>query len=202
MANLTTAAFLDSVSATRDPDDVVIATMTAGWIWHAHSDNDHDLSYIAPMGSVSAFGHGLTLALPDLNVAVIDGDGSILMNLGSLVSIGGSNASHLLHIVLENGGYAITGGQPLPGSGTTGLVEMALAAGYKGAVRSEDPQDLEAAFESIHEGKGPVMLVVPVEPAFDGTKLAEWTQNEQSRRTLGPPGFKRLRELLASGSGA
>lgn len=202
MAPLTTADFLDSVAATRAPDDVVIATMTAGWMWHAHSQSDHDLSYIAPMGSVSAFGHGLTLARPDLNVIVIDGDGSILMNLGSLVSIGGSSSSHLLHIVLENDGYAITGGQPLPGSGTKGLVEMALAAGYRSAVRSADRADLEAAFERVHAGEGPAMLVVPVEPAFDGTRLAEWTQNEQSRRTLGPPGYKRLRDLLATESAA
>jgi sulfopyruvate decarboxylase subunit beta len=198
MATLSTQDFLDHVSAKRNPDEVVVATMTAGWLWAGHSESDHDLSYIAPMGSVSAFGHGLALARPDLDVIVLDGDGSVLMQLGSLVTVGGSKPGRFLHVVLENDGYAITGGQPLPGTGTQGLVEIALAAGYPHAMRSDDPADLDTALGLIREGEGPVLLAVPVSAAFDGEKLREYTELEQSQKTLGPPGYKALREVLAA----
>lgn len=198
MADLSTPEFLDALSAARGKEDVVIATMTAGFLWSQHSDSERDFAYIAPMGSASSVGLGLSLAQPDLNVIVVDGDGSVLMNMGTLVTIGGSSANHLLHIVLENAGYAITGMQPLPGNGTARLPEIAAAAGYRRATRLEHIAELPEAVEEAHAGAGPILLAVPVAPAFDGNRLAEWTHGPQALKTQGPPGFQNLRKVLAT----
>src|SRR6059058_1686567 len=64
------------------------------------------------MGMASSIGLGLAIARPDLRVVVLDGDGSILMNLGSLATIGLLKPSNLVVVVMDNEEYATTGGQP------------------------------------------------------------------------------------------
>ena len=66
------------------------------------------------MGLASSVGLGLALARPDVRVFVLDGDGSLLMNLGSLATIGLLRPSNLVVIVMDNEEYATTGGQPTP----------------------------------------------------------------------------------------
>ena len=66
------------------------------------------------MGLASSIGLGLALARPDLRVVVLDGDGSLLMNLGSLATIGLLHPPNLVVIVMDNEEYATTGGQPTP----------------------------------------------------------------------------------------
>ena len=66
------------------------------------------------MGLASSIGLGLALARPDIRVFVLDGDGSLLMNLGSLATIGLLQPSNLVVIVMDNEEYATTGGQPTP----------------------------------------------------------------------------------------
>ena len=62
---------------------------------------------------------GIALAKPDTKVILFDGDGSLLMNLGSLVTIGNKAPKNLVHFVMDNGVYATTGGQPGRCSSTT-----------------------------------------------------------------------------------
>jgi thiamine pyrophosphate-dependent acetolactate synthase large subunit-like protein len=66
------------------------------------------------MGLASSIGLGLALARPDLCVFVLDGDGSLLMNLGSLATIGLLHPPNLVVVVMDNEEYATTGGQPTP----------------------------------------------------------------------------------------
>jgi sulfopyruvate decarboxylase subunit beta len=66
------------------------------------------------MGLASSIGLGLALARPDVRVFVLDGDGSLLMNLGSLATIGLLHPPNLVVIVMDNEEYATTGGQPTP----------------------------------------------------------------------------------------
>ena len=63
-------------------------------------------------GMASSIGLGLALARPDLRVFVLDGDGSLLMNLGSLATIGSTTPANLVLIVWDNQDYGTTGGQP------------------------------------------------------------------------------------------
>lgn len=196
MTDRSMSEFLVELSTLRGDRDVVVATMTAGFLLPSYSESDLDLCYIAPMGSASSVGLGLALARPDLGVIVLDGDGSLLMNLGSLVTIGGQAPGRLLHIVLENGGYDMTGGQPLPGRGTRPLPEIAAALGYKRASRWTVPSDLSSAVEAIHDDEGPFLLAIPLTGGFDVADMGELTHTEQSLRTLGPPGYRRLKAAL------
>ena len=95
----------------------------------ANAIPDH-LDIVGCMGSASTIGLGIALARPERRVVVVDGDGSLLMQLGSLVTIAGAAPANLFHFVFENGVYETSGSQPLPAEGRFDLAEMARAAGY------------------------------------------------------------------------
>src|SRR5438552_18464034 len=82
---------------------------------------DH-LDIVGCMGAASTIGLGIALAQPARKVIVVDGDGSLLMQLGSLVTIAGSAPENLFHFVFENGVYETSGCQPLPGEGRFDLM--------------------------------------------------------------------------------
>jgi len=96
------------------------------------------------MGLASSIGLGLALARPDLRVLVLEGDGSLLMNLGSLATIGLLRPPNLVVIVMDNEEYATTGGQPTPTAFGADLEAAARALRVDAStVRSAD--DLGAA---------------------------------------------------------
>ena len=74
-------------------------------------DRDKNFYMIGSMGLASSIGLGLALSKPDEDIVVIDGDGSLLMNMGSLVTIFATNPSNLTWIVIDNGAYGSTGNQ-------------------------------------------------------------------------------------------
>jgi thiamine pyrophosphate-dependent acetolactate synthase large subunit-like protein len=82
------------------------------------------------MGMASSIAHGLALARPDLRVVVLDGDGSLLMNLGSLATEITCDVRNLIHVVWDNGGWEITGGQPAGSAFGVDLEAVARACGY------------------------------------------------------------------------
>lgn len=82
------------------------------------------------MGIASSIGLGLAMARPDLKVIVYDGDGSLLMNLGSLATVALRAPKNLIHIVWDNRSYAMTGGQPTATAYHTDLGVIAKGAGY------------------------------------------------------------------------
>ena len=90
------------------------------------------------MGSVSSIGLGLALARPDLRVVVLDGDGSLLMNLGSLATISAQRPVNLVHIVFDNRMYETTGGQPTHTAAGVNLAAIARAAGLTAVRESSD----------------------------------------------------------------
>jgi sulfopyruvate decarboxylase subunit beta len=195
-------AVLTKLTELREDRDVVIATMTAGMLWPEYSKSDMDLVSMAPMGMASAFGHGVALGRPDLGVIIVDSDGSILMNLGTLVTIGGTQPKKFLHIILENGGYDITGGQSLPGTGTQMIPEFAKSVGYAQASRVADlaefEQALEKAMTDMHNGVGPILLSVVVPKEFDWAVLPSLTQSDKGVKSLGQPGYEHLRDQIAA----
>ena len=81
------------------------------------------------MGKASSFGLGVALARPDIKVVVLDGDGSLLMNLGALVTIAALAPKNLLHVVLQGSTYDTSGGQPTPGQGILDWATVAKGGG-------------------------------------------------------------------------
>jgi len=102
-----------------------------------HRDNFFYLQHA--MGLASSIGLGLALHLPDERVVVLDGDGSVLMNLGTLATLARYRPTNLVHVVFDNGSLLSTGGfDSHTTSGVTDLAAMARAAGIEHVARVSD----------------------------------------------------------------
>src|SRR5438105_9205688 len=111
------------------------------------------------MGLASSIGLGVALARPDVRVIVLDGDGSLLMNLGSLATIGLLQPANLLVIVMDNEEYATTGGQPTPTAHGADLEGAARAMGIVAATTVRSDGELRGA---LGRGPHPVFIVAKV----------------------------------------
>jgi phosphonopyruvate decarboxylase len=151
-------------------DGIIVATMNAGNVnfgLAAVSQNQE----LDPLSKASSMGLGVALAQPDRKVIVLDGDGSLLMNLGTLVTIGNKAPENLYHFVFDNGVYAVTGGQPTPLEGSGNYVEMASGAGYAAVYDFEDTEDLATGIDQALNDKGPVFIRLRIEPEIENTPV-------------------------------
>jgi sulfopyruvate decarboxylase subunit beta len=150
-------------------DAITIVTEQAIGAWRAavaqpaNQIPDH-LDIVGCMGSASTIGLGIALAQPQRKVIVVDGDGSLLMQLGSLVTIAGAAPVNFYHFVFENGVYETSGSQPLPAEGRFELARMAAAAGYAEAVQFDDGTTFAMALPGVLRQRGPVFVSVRTEP--------------------------------------
>jgi sulfopyruvate decarboxylase subunit beta len=94
------------------------------------NDRSKNFYMIGSMGLASSIGLGLALAKPHKDIVVIDGDGSLLMNMGSLVTVFANNPGNLTWIVIDNGAYGSTGNQDTYAQ-KIDLVEIAKSVGFK-----------------------------------------------------------------------
>ncbi len=124
----------------------------------------------AVMGIGSSFALGLSLARPETKVILFDGDGSLLMNLGSLVTVGNKAPKNLYHFVMDNGVYATTGGQYTPGTNPASYTELAKAAGYAACYEFDDLDDFVSQAEAVLGQEGPVMVCVKTVPNIKGPR--------------------------------
>ena len=111
------------------------------------------------MGLATSVGLGLALARPELRVIVLDGDGSLLMNLGSLATIGLLQPANLVVVVMDNEEYATTGGQPTPTADGADLEAAARAMGIVAAATARTKPDLRRAMVG---STGPLFIVAKV----------------------------------------
>ena len=115
------------------------------------------------MGLASSIGLGLAMARRDLHVVVLDGDGSLLMNLGSLATIGWRRPERLTVIVWDNEAYATTGGQDTATKHGADLEAAARAMGIHQAVTVRATRELVAALDRTRREPGPWMILAKVE---------------------------------------
>ncbi|MBV8083502.1 MAG: thiamine pyrophosphate-binding protein, partial [Chloroflexi bacterium] len=134
-------------------DEVAFSVFTACGPWaEASTRPDLDIPFYGAMGKAGAAGLGLALARPDLRVWVLDGDGSLLMNLGTLVTEAAQAPANLVHFVVENGVYGTTGGQPIPGAGAADFAAIARAAGFPRTYAFDDAGELEDGIRAAVSG--------------------------------------------------
>src|SRR5262245_23825696 len=114
------------------------------------------------MGLASPMGLGLALARPELPVVVLDGDGSLLMNLGSLATIGWTLPPNLVVIVWDNGSYGTTGGQDSATAHGADLEAAARAMGISQAGTVRSAAELHALVRRAREDAGPWVIVAKV----------------------------------------
>ncbi|MBW2733919.1 MAG: phosphonopyruvate decarboxylase [Deltaproteobacteria bacterium] len=112
---------------------------------------------VGSMGCAAGFGLGVARAQPKRKVVVLDGDGALLMKLGTLATIGHVRAENLHHVVFDNGAHESTGGQPTS-SPSIDFATMALAAGYRVGETVSEGAAFREAFERHMAQPGPTLL--------------------------------------------
>jgi thiamine pyrophosphate-dependent acetolactate synthase large subunit-like protein len=127
------------------------------------ADKPQHFYMIGSMGIAPAIALGLAHCQPTRKVAVIEGDGNTLMGLGNLAQIAADQPKNLFHVCLDNGAHASTGSQTTI-SPKIPLEKMALAAGYRRALRAETTDELGRAMKELAGTEGPVFLLATVEP--------------------------------------
>jgi sulfopyruvate decarboxylase subunit beta len=145
-------------------EDIVVAVYSTAFDWIAI--RPHPLNYISvgAMGLASAHALGLALGRPDKRVLVLDGDGSLLMSLGSLVTVAELAPRNLVHFVFENGTYEANGAHPIPGRDRVNFAGLAKEAGYRSCYKFDELSAFTAKIESILSEEGPIFLDLKVEP--------------------------------------
>lgn len=122
------------------------------------------------MGLASSIGLGLAMAQPSRRIVVLDGDGSLLMNLGSLATIAAVAPPNLVVIVWDNELYGTTGGQPTATAAGADLERVARALGINNAVTVRASETFDAAVERTGREPGPWVIIAKVTESGAATK--------------------------------
>lgn len=122
------------------------------------------------MGLASSIGLGLAMSQPARRVIVLDGDGSLLMNLGSLATIADVAPKNLVVIVWDNELYGTTGGQPTATAQGSNLEATAKALGIANAVTVREAAEFDAAVVRTANEHGPWVIIAKVDESGTSTK--------------------------------
>ena len=151
----------------RGASDIVIPSMGSAREWMALGPL-HDLDFVlvpSAMGHATSVGLGLALAQTERRVIVLSGDGSLLMNLGSLVTISAQAPPNLVVIVFANGVYEVTGAQTIPRTGTPiDLAAIARASGFGAVYQWSSLDELRSGIHGALGAVGPTCIVLDVDP--------------------------------------
>jgi sulfopyruvate decarboxylase subunit beta len=154
------------VHGKRGERDVVVTTMATSRDWMAMGTGPLDVVFVpSAMGHATSLGLGLALAQPTRRVIVCNGDGSMLMNLGSLVSISGARPDNMIVIVFDNGVYEVTGAQPTPATNAVDYAAIARGAGFRWVHAYQDLESWRRDAEQILTAPGPTFVWLRVDAA-------------------------------------
>ena len=130
------------------------------------SDTRPTFYMIGSMGLASSIGLGIALKDPEKRVFVFDGDGNILMNLGSLTTIGSLKPKNLIHVVFDNSVHESTGSQPT-NTNFVSVEKIAKACNYNHTFTVKTKNNLEKVLRKIKKLNGPIMIVVKIQQSND-----------------------------------
>ena len=151
------------VLASHRTDQIVVSTMSVTTEWEDYSSTEWDLYDGDAMGQATPVGLGLALAQPDRQIWVFNGDGSQLMTLGSLVTVGDMSPTNLIVFIFRNDAYEITGGQPIPGAGKISFPDIARGAGFPRGYTFSEAGEMAGMLDYVVGGRGPVLVDLHVE---------------------------------------
>ena len=151
------------VLARHYPDGIVVPVYQSAFDWMAIRPHPLNFLCTGAMGQASSHGLGLAIGAPGEKVLILDGDGSLLMNLGSLVTIANLAPRNLIHIVLNNGIYEVNGKFPIPAGGKVNFAGLAREAGYAVTFGFSELEDFESRIEDILHSDGPVFVCLEAE---------------------------------------
>ena len=151
--------------ALQRKDEIVVAVYMAAQEWIHISPSEFNYTFTGAMGQGSSHALGLALGRPDRRVVVLDGDGSLLMNLGSLVTIANAAPKNFIHCVCENGTYETNGAVPIPNRPRVSFTGLARAAGYPKTYEFSTLDEWERALDGgILKEDGPILVDLKMEP--------------------------------------
>lgn len=151
---------IEVIMNTLDPLDAVVSTtgLISREIFEKF-DSERNIYVPGSMGLVSSIGLGLAVSCPDRRVVVVDGDSSLLMNLGTIVTIGNKQPANLLHIVIDNGAYGSCSEEESM-SKTANLDSLARDAGYRFVRTLCTDEELKCAILTFKHGPGFILAKV------------------------------------------
>jgi thiamine pyrophosphate-dependent acetolactate synthase large subunit-like protein len=118
---------------------------------------------LGSMGLAFPIALGVALAQPQRRVFALEGDGSLLMQLGSLSTIAALKPKNLTMVVMDNGVYQITGAQPTPAAAVSDLVAIALGCGLSNSAWATDEEDFERLIDQSMSASGPTLIGVRID---------------------------------------
>lgn len=130
---------------------------------HAAGDRGLNFYMLGSMGLAASIGLGIALGKPEQPVVVVEGDGNALMGMGAMTMVGYWKPAAFVHVVLNNGVYETTGGQPTVAPGVD-FPAIAMACGYAATYQARTLDDLQRHMtESVRQAAGPVLIQVALE---------------------------------------
>jgi thiamine pyrophosphate-dependent acetolactate synthase large subunit-like protein len=143
----------------RRTNEVVVTTMSAARPWGRISDHPLDFASVdGAMGHGADLALGIALARPERKVICLNGDGSMLMTLGTLVTVVGARASNLILLVCDNGQLEATDDQPVAGAGSVDYAAFAQAARFRRVFRFDDARAYAEALPTMLSSEGPIFV--------------------------------------------
>ena len=144
-------------------DEVLVSTYSSAVDWLNLGERTLNYFSVGAMGLDSSHALGLALGRPNKRIICLQGDGSLLMNLGCLVTIAAAAPKNLVHIVVQNGTYEANGGHPIPNT-EADFAAMARAAGYAHVHDFSQLANFEQQAAHVLKQDGTVFATLHVEP--------------------------------------
>jgi thiamine pyrophosphate-dependent acetolactate synthase large subunit-like protein len=156
--------------AALDREPVIASLGHPAYDLYAAGDRPENFYTWGSMGLASSIGLGLAMVQPDLRVFVVDGDGSLLMNLGSLATIGWVRPANLVVIVWDNQVYGTTGGQDTATAHGADLEAAARAMAATSTATVSTETEFDEAIARAKADPGPWVIVVRVAETMPAAK--------------------------------
>jgi thiamine pyrophosphate-dependent acetolactate synthase large subunit-like protein len=118
---------------------------------------------LGSMGLAFPIALGVALAQPERRIIALEGDGSLLMQLGALTTIATLKPKNLTMIVFDNGIYQITGAQPTPAAGVADIVAIAIGSGLENSAWAADEEDFERLVDEALAASGPTLIALRID---------------------------------------
>jgi thiamine pyrophosphate-dependent acetolactate synthase large subunit-like protein len=151
------------VVAVADNALIVAGIGNAGFDLATAGDRPENFYMLGSMGLGIPIGHGLALAQPERPVIVLEGEGSVLMNLGALATVGREMAENLTIVIWDNEQWQLTGGQRLATASTCDLATVARGCGIVNVTTPADNDSFESDIRRALDSPGPHILVVKID---------------------------------------
>ena len=150
----------------RHEDFLIVAGLagTARDLTFLSRDAPHVFALAGAMGAATSMGLGLALARPERRVLVVTGDGELLMNVGTLATVGVMNPPNLAIVCVDNGRYGETGWQKSHTSLGVDLEQMAIGAGIRTTRLVTRPEQIPEASRLVRDGNGTSFVLMRVRP--------------------------------------